>query len=40
MGTGQGLAIAYDIKTNKHGGSLSVDSEVGVGTVFTIQLPI
>lgn len=37
-GTGQGLAIAYDIVTNKHGGILEVTSEEGVGTTFTITL--
>jgi signal transduction histidine kinase len=37
-GTGLGLSIAYGIIT-KHQGSISVESEVGVGTTFTIQLP-
>jgi signal transduction histidine kinase len=39
-GTGQGLAIARSIIVDKHGGSLLFDSEVGVGTTFTIVLPI
>jgi signal transduction histidine kinase len=39
-GTGQGLAIAYDVVTHKHGGTLSFSTEVGVGTTFTIKLPI
>ncbi len=39
-GTGQGLTISYDIIVNKHGGSLDVASEEGVGTTFTIVLPI
>lgn len=39
-GTGQGLAIAYNIIATKHEGSIEVDSEVGKGTVFTIRLPI
>lgn len=39
-GTGQGLAIAYDVVTNKHGGTLSFSTEVGEGTTFTIRLPI
>ncbi len=39
-GTGLGLAIAYDIVVNKHGGCIDVMSEVGVGTTFTIVLPI
>jgi PAS domain S-box-containing protein len=39
-GTGLGLAIAYDIIVNKHGGRIDVTSEVGVGSTFTILLPI
>lgn len=39
-GTGQGLAIAYDVITSKHGGNIQVDSQVGVGTTFTIELPL
>ena len=39
-GTGLGLAIAYDIIVNKHGGRIDVQSEVGVGTTFTIMLPL
>lgn len=39
-GTGQGLTIAYDVVVNKHGGKLLVESEVGVGTTFIIQLPL
>jgi two-component system NtrC family sensor kinase len=39
-GTGLGLAIAYDIITNKHNGTIEVQSEVGVGTTFSIILPI
>jgi signal transduction histidine kinase len=38
-GSGQGLAIAYDA-VHAHGGTIGVDSTVGVGTTFTIQLPI
>jgi len=38
-GTGQGLAIAYDIVPKKHGGTLCVESEEGEGAVFTILLP-
>jgi two-component system NtrC family sensor kinase len=37
-GTGLGLAIAYGIVT-RHRGHISVQSEVGHGTVFTIRLP-
>lgn len=37
-GTGLGLAIARRI-AETHGGSLVVESEVGVGSVFTLTLP-
>jgi len=39
-GPGQGLAISHDVIEKKHNGSISFTSEVGKGTVFTIQLPI
>jgi signal transduction histidine kinase len=39
-GTGQGLAIARSVITEKHHGELSFESEMGVGTTFTIRLPI
>ncbi|BHH85911.1 ATP-binding protein [Desulforhopalus sp. 52FAK] len=39
-GTGQGLAIAHDIITKKHNGSLEAISEEGKGTIFTIHLPL
>ena len=39
-GTGQGLAISHNIITKKHGGTISVDSETGKGTVFVIRIPL
>jgi PAS domain S-box-containing protein len=39
-GTGQGLPIARSIVVDKHGGDIGVESYIGVGTRFTIQLPI
>jgi len=39
-GTGQGLSISYDIVVKKHGGTLNVESEVGKGTTFIIELPM
>jgi PAS domain S-box-containing protein len=38
-GTGLGLSVSYRIIKN-HGGVIHVESEVGVGTTFRIQLPL
>jgi two-component system NtrC family sensor kinase len=38
-GTGLGLAVCYGI-VSEHGGRLDVRSTVGVGTTFTISLPV
>jgi len=39
-GTGQGLAIAHSVVVDKHGGTLTFDTEVGRGTTFMVRLPI
>jgi PAS domain S-box-containing protein len=39
-GTGLGLAISHSIIVEKHNGSLVCHSEVGVGTEFTITIPL
>lgn len=39
-GTGQGLAICYNIIVKKHAGVLDFTSAVGKGTTFYIRLPI
>ena len=39
-GTGQGLAIARSVIVDRHHGSLDFTTEVGVGTTFTIRLPV
>ena len=39
-GTGQGLAIAHSVIVDKHGGTIQVESTVGVGTTFILRLPI
>ena len=38
-GTGLGLSISYDIITQQHGGSITVASEPGSFTEFTVRLP-
>lgn len=39
-GTGQGLAISRSIVVDKHGGTITFESEVGRGTTFVIELPV
>lgn len=38
-GTGLGLPLVYNIILD-HGGSVGLDSQVGVGTTVTIRLPL
>lgn len=38
-GTGLGLSIAYEI-INKHHGDIAIDSKPGIGTTFTIRIPV
>jgi two-component system sensor histidine kinase SenX3 len=38
-GTGLGLAIVKHV-AESHGGSISLDSELGVGSTFTIRFPV
>lgn len=40
IGTGQGLAISREIIQQRHGGQINVESVEGVGTTFTVNLPI
>ncbi len=39
-GTGQGLALAWRVVTEHHGGQIRVESEVGKGTTFMVRLPV
>lgn len=38
MGTGIGLSLVKEI-SELHGGSVEVESELGVGSIFTIIIP-
>ena len=39
-GTGQGLAIAKRVIVDRLGGTIDIESEVGLGTTFVLRLPI
>jgi len=38
-GTGLGLSISYDIVTQEHSGTITVDSQISEFTEFTVRLP-
>ena len=39
-GTGLGLAISREIVEDTHGGKISFESEMGVGTTFSVLIPV
>jgi len=39
-GTGQGLAITYNVIVEKHGGTITFISKENKGTTFIVRLPI
>jgi signal transduction histidine kinase len=39
-GTGQGLSMAHTTIVQKHGGTISFETEAGVGTTFIVRIPI
>ena len=39
IGKGMGLAVSHGL-LKRHGGTISVQSELGAGTIFTIRLPL
>lgn len=39
-GTGLGLSVSYFIVSKHHGGNIEVDSTPGLGTTFTVTLPL
>lgn len=39
-GTGQGLTLSYNVIVEKHGGEITFESEMGVGTTFVLRLPL
>ncbi len=39
-GTGQGLSMVRNIVVNTHGGEIECETELGVGTLFRVRLPL
>jgi len=39
-GTGLGLHIVFNLITQKLNGTINVQSEVGIGTTFVLNLPL
>ena len=39
-GTGLGLSISYQIVTDKHGGKIYCNSQLGQGTEFVLEIPV
>jgi signal transduction histidine kinase len=39
-GSGQGLALAREVVVERHGGTVTFESEAGKGTVFKVRVPI
>jgi two-component system NtrC family sensor kinase len=39
-GTGLGLSLSHDIIAQGHGGTLTVESQPGQGTTFSVALPL
>ena len=39
-GTGQGLPLARSVVQDGHGGTITLDTEVGAGTTVTVRLPV
>jgi two-component system, NtrC family, sensor kinase len=40
QGTGQGLALVHAIVVERHGGTVRLETKLGVGTAFIVRLPV
>ncbi len=40
QGTGLGLSLSYDIVTQGHGGTMTVEGDEGEGAAFIVTLPV